>query len=71
VGIYEALAEGTRVLAWSGPGEPRDTHSTIVIPVPGTAQGQLRVESDLPDAFGLEDRRLLEECAALLRPLWG
>jgi len=71
VGIYEVLAEGTRLLAWSGPGEPRDTRSRIVIPVPGTAAGQLGVESDAPDAFGKEDRRLLEECAALLRPLWG
>jgi len=72
VGIY---AEETRLLAWSGPGEPRDTRSRIVIPVPGTAAGQvvglLVVESDVPNAFGEEDRSRLEECAALLRPLWG
>jgi len=68
VGIY---AEETRLLAWSGPGEPRDARSNIVVPIPTSTAGQLRVESDLPDAFGAEDRRRLEECAALLGPLWG
>jgi len=63
--------EEIRVLAWSGPSEPRDARSHIVVPIPASTVGQLRVESDLPDAFGAEDRRLLQECAALLRPLWG
>jgi hypothetical protein len=74
VGICEVLPEGTGLMAWSGPGEPRDTHSKIVIPVPGPTPGQvvglLQVESDIPDAFGKDDRRRLEECAALLRPIW-
>jgi hypothetical protein len=75
VGIYDVLpGEETGVLAWSGPGEPRDTHSKVVIPVPGPtvgrAVGLLDVESEIANAFGEEDRRLLEECAALLRPLW-
>jgi len=68
VGIYEVQAEGTRLLAWSGPNEPRDTRSNIVAPIPGTV-GSLEVE--IPNAFGEEDRSRLEECAALLRPLWG
>jgi len=69
VGIYEVLPdEEVRVLAWSGPSEPRDARSKIVVPILGTV-GSLEVE--IPNAFGEEDRRLLEECAALLRPLWG
>jgi hypothetical protein len=76
VGIHEVSPEEEAgVLAWSGPGEPRDTHSRIVIPILGPTAGQvvglLEVESDAPDAFDEEVRQRLEECAALLRPLWG
>ena len=62
-------------MAWSGPGEPRDTHSKIVIPILGATAGEvvgrLDVESEISNAFGEEERRLLNECAALLRPLWA
>jgi hypothetical protein len=72
VGIHEVSAGGTQVLAWSGPAA---TRSEIRIPIRGATGGpvvgMLGVASDLPDAFGEEDRLLLEECAALLRPLWG
>jgi L-methionine (R)-S-oxide reductase len=51
------------------------TRSEIVVPVldagSGRVVGLLDVESDLLDAFGAEDRRSLEECAAALTPLWG
>jgi len=51
------------------------TRSEIVVPVldsaTGSVVGLLDVESGLPDAFGEEDRRCLEECAAALKPLWG
>jgi len=48
------------------------TRSEIVVPVlmDRGVVGLLDVESDLPDAFGEEDRRCLEECAAKLAPLW-
>jgi len=77
VGICEVLAEEEiRVLAWSGPSDPRDrpgaAGSEIAVPILGItsaqAVGLLRVDVS---TFGEEDRRLLEECAALLRPLWG
>ena len=74
VGIHEVSAGETAVLAWSGPAA-RATRSEITVPILGAAGGPvvglLGVESDLPEAFGQEDRLLLEECAALLRPLWG
>jgi hypothetical protein len=74
VGIHDVSAEEIGVLAWSGP-LARATRSEIAVPILGATGGQvvglLGVESDLPDAFGEEDRSLLEECAALLRPLWG
>ena len=51
------------------------TRSEIVVPIidrgSGPTVGLLDVESDLLDAFGEEDRRCLEECAAALAPLWG
>ena len=51
------------------------TRSEIVVPIldPATGQvvGLLDVESDRVDAFGEEDRRCLEECAAALEPLWS
>jgi len=50
------------------------TRSEIVTPVldaAGAVLGLLDVESDLPDAFGPEDRSCLEACARSLAPLWG
>jgi len=51
------------------------TRSEVVVPVldrtSGRVVGLVDVESDLPDAFSAEDRRCLEECAALLAPLWS
>ncbi len=50
------------------------TRSEIIVPVlasDGAAvRGLIDVESERADAFGADDRRLLEECAAALRPLW-
>jgi putative methionine-R-sulfoxide reductase with GAF domain len=78
VGIYDVSPEEIAVLAWSGPeapAHPRFPASKIVVPIldpdAGRAVGLLDVESDLLDAFGQEDRRCLEECAAALAPLWG
>jgi putative methionine-R-sulfoxide reductase with GAF domain len=78
VGIYDGSAGEIGVMAWSG-ASPSATRaaprSETVIPIPGATggrpEGQLRVESDLPDAFTGEDLRRLEECAALLGALWG
>ena len=59
-------------MAWSGPSAP--THPRFRVPVVGRSGqvvGLLEVESEMPDAFGAEDHRCLEECAALLVPLWG
>lgn len=70
VGIYEIAGV---VVAWSGPAVGA-ARSKLVVPVlgpGGPAVGLLGVESDLPDAFNQEDRRCLEECAAILAPLWG
>jgi hypothetical protein len=71
VGIHE-IAGG--LVAWSGP-TVGTARSKLVVPVAnppgGPAVGLLGVESDLPDAFSEEDRRCLEECAAILAPLWG
>jgi len=50
------------------------TRSEIVTPVldaAGAVMGLLDVESDLPEAFGLQDRSCLEECARALAPLWS
>jgi putative methionine-R-sulfoxide reductase with GAF domain len=81
VGIYDVSAGEIGVVAWSGP--PRDprrritpgmTRHEIVVPVLDATSGQvvglLGVESGIPDALGEEDRRSLEQCAALLTPLW-
>ena len=47
----------------------------IAVPVLGATAGQvvglLQVETEAPGAFGEEDRRRLEACAALLGPLMG
>ena len=81
VGVYDVSADEIGVVAWSGPSrDPRylptlgTTRSEIVVPVVGTSGqvvGLLDVESEPPDAFGTEDHRCLEECAANLTPLWG
>jgi len=73
VGIRDVTGDATPVVAWSGP-TLSATRSEIVTPVlDGAAAtvGWLDAESDVPDAFGIEDRRCLEECARLLPPLWG
>ena len=71
VGICEVLPEGIGVMAWSGP----TPGSEIAVPVLGATAGQvvglLQVETEAPGAFGEEDRRRLEACAALLGPLMG
>jgi GAF domain-containing protein len=45
-----------------------ETRSEIVVPIfrDGKVVGEIDVDSDLPDAFDQEDRRLLEETARLL-----
>ena len=63
------VTKDTRYLATLG-----TTRSEIVVPVldprSGEVVGLLDVESEVPDAFGAEDRRSIEECAAALTPLW-
>lgn len=48
------------------------TRSEIVVPVwaHGHVVGLIDVESEEPDAFGDEDKQLLERCAAVIAPLW-
>lgn len=73
VGIHDVDGDAARVVAWSGP-TLSATRSEIVIPIRDGAAavvGRLDVQSDVPDAFGAEDRQCLEECARLLAPLWG
>ena len=47
------------------------TRSEIVVPIvrEGAVVGEIDVDSDRPDAFGDEDRRLLEAVARLLAPI--
>ncbi len=50
------------------------TRSELVVPVfngSGQVVGTIDVESDRPHAFGEEDRRLLEACAAAISGLWA
>lgn len=51
-----------------------NTQSEIIIPIIAVAGGPvvgiIDVESDLKNAFGDEDRILLESCASLLAELW-
>ncbi len=51
-----------------------NTLSEIIIPVPdektGAVVGTIDVESELANAFSDEDRRMLEDCASVARPLW-
>ena len=74
VGIYDVTLGEIAVLAWSGTSAPAVQRSKILVPVldpeRGTVVGLLDVEGDLPDAFGVEDRSRLEECAAALAPFW-
>jgi putative methionine-R-sulfoxide reductase with GAF domain len=74
VGIYDVSPDETAVVAWSGPSAaPSTTRSKIVAPVldaTGRVAGLLAFESDLPDAFGDDDRRRLEECALAITPFW-
>jgi L-methionine (R)-S-oxide reductase len=48
------------------------TRSEIAVPVNAgsTVVGLIDVESERRDAFGAEDQRLLERCAAAITPLW-
>jgi L-methionine (R)-S-oxide reductase len=48
------------------------TRSEIVVPVFARARvaGLIDVESEQPDAFGKQDKQLLERCAAVIAPLW-
>jgi hypothetical protein len=75
VGILEVSPEKTGIMAWSGrEAAPGAARSEVVLPVPGAAAGQvvglLHIVSDAPHTYGEDDRRRLEECAALLGPLW-
>ena len=48
------------------------TRSEIVVPVfaDGAVVGLIDVESERPDAFGDRDKQFLEQCAAVIAPLW-
>jgi L-methionine (R)-S-oxide reductase len=51
-----------------------DTRSEMIVPVQGAGSavvGTIDVESERVDAFGAEDRQLVERCAAALAPLWS
>ncbi len=75
MGIHDVVAGQTALVAWSGPADPGAPLSEITVQVLDAPGGQivglLEVKSDAPDAFGEDDRRRLEECAAMLAPLWG
>jgi putative methionine-R-sulfoxide reductase with GAF domain len=51
------------------------TRSEMIVPVFDAARsrvvGTIDVESDRIDAFGPPDRKVLEQCAAALEPLWA
>ncbi|HEV2388642.1 MAG TPA: GAF domain-containing protein [Candidatus Acidoferrales bacterium] len=50
-----------------------DTRSEIIVPVldsRGSVAGTIDIESEHRDAFTLEAQKLLERCAAVIRPLW-
>jgi putative methionine-R-sulfoxide reductase with GAF domain len=51
-----------------------NTKSEIIVPVfdaQGLAVvGTIDVESETPNAFSPETQKLLEECAAVIQPLW-
>ena len=50
-----------------------ETRSEIVVPVKlgDRYLAQIDIDSDVPSAFGVEDRWLLERAAALLAPLYA
>jgi L-methionine (R)-S-oxide reductase len=72
-----AAASGATVVAGDVGSDPRyltthaSTRSEIVVPVRvgGAVVGLIDVESERRDAFGAEDQRLLERCAAAIVPL--
>ena len=71
-------ATGEAVIVGDVNADPRylTTHATtrseIVVPVSarGRVVGLIDVESEQADAFGEDDRQLLERCAAVIAPLW-
>jgi uncharacterized Fe-S cluster protein YjdI/putative methionine-R-sulfoxide reductase with GAF domain len=81
VGIYDVLEGQIALLGRSGdaPPEherfPRDARSEMTVPVvdPSTRAvvGSLDVASNRPDAFGNEDRELMEDCADAIVELWS
>lgn len=73
-----AVASRAAVVAGDVGADPRyltthaSTRSEIVVPVcaGGAVVGLIDVESERRGAFGAEDQRLLERCAAAIAPLW-
>jgi L-methionine (R)-S-oxide reductase len=63
--VVDDVSTDARYLACSA-----DTKSEIVVPIMerGEVLGEIDVDSDLPAAFGLGDRELLEAAAAMLAP---
>ncbi len=49
-----------------------ETKSEIVVPIMrgGKVFGEIDIDSDLPDAFGTEDKKLLEEIAGILAAMF-
>ena len=71
---WVGIRDRSGLLAWSppSPGPPR--RSVLEVPIPsatGEPLGMLEVASDLPEAFGDEQRRGLEAIAEMLGPLWN
>jgi len=72
VGIYDGSGDQAVRLAWSPPQPHPPTGSVMTIPVrnaAGDRVGMLEAAGDHP--FEEEDRRCLETCAEVIRPLWG
>jgi L-methionine (R)-S-oxide reductase len=69
-----AVSSGQTVLVDDVNADPRylacsiETRSEIVVPVfmKGAVVGELDIDSHTPAAFGAEDRKLVEHCAALV-----
>ena len=75
-----AIAEKRTVNAGDVAADPRyltalgSTRSEIIVPIlndRGDVVGTIDVESERPNAFDRDTERLLESCAALLRPLFA